>query len=269
VAAADGNGTLMAGLLLAGRPVVVVGGGQIAARKIGHLLAAGGRVSVVSPHLHPDLQARLAAGELVWIEAAYAPEQLAGAFLVLAATDDPEVNARVLADGRGAGALVSSVDGQWRQGDLIIPACVRGADAHVAIGTDGRAPRHTAMLRRVLQRHLQALEDCGLVLLQPPTGTGDLARDLRGIMGVAESCAVPFPGEPWLLLLAGTTGPVPGLLRRLTGGNELLLGSGADARLRTWLAEPPRCRVLQQALDAAEGSVYGLRQRIAALMPER
>ncbi len=83
------------GLRLAGRRVVVVGGGQVAQRRIPALLAAGARVVVVSPQVTPAIEGQVLADEIIWVRRGFADEDLADAWYVIAATDDPDVNEQV------------------------------------------------------------------------------------------------------------------------------------------------------------------------------
>ena len=83
------------GLRLSGRRVVVVGGGQVAHRRVAGLLEARASVTVVSPELTPALEALVAPGSVTWHPRRYVPGDLSGTWYAVAATDDPEVNAAV------------------------------------------------------------------------------------------------------------------------------------------------------------------------------
>ena len=83
------------GLRLLDRRVVVVGGGQVAHRRVAGLLDARARVTVVSPHVTPALEALVAPGSLTWVPRGYRPGDLEGAWYAVAATNDPAVNAAV------------------------------------------------------------------------------------------------------------------------------------------------------------------------------
>src|SRR5436305_4359423 len=83
------------GLRLLDRRVVVVGGGQVAHRRVAGLLEAGARVTVVSPEVTPALEALVAPGSLTWVRRRYEPGDLDGAWYTVAATDDRAVNAAV------------------------------------------------------------------------------------------------------------------------------------------------------------------------------
>jgi precorrin-2 dehydrogenase/sirohydrochlorin ferrochelatase len=135
---------------LAARPVVVVGGGAVAERRSVGLLAAGARVRVVSPRVGEGLAAMAARGELAVEPRAYQTGDLAGAVLAVAATDDPEVNRRVAADGRAAGVLVNRAD-DADGGDVTVPAVLRRGDLTVAVATSGRTPGLAGALRRRLE----------------------------------------------------------------------------------------------------------------------
>ena len=88
----------LTGLLLTGRRVVVVGGGRVAARRVPKLLAADAEVTVVSPVLHPELEAMAADGGIEWQPREFRPGDLAGAWYVIAATPSAAVNAAVVSE---------------------------------------------------------------------------------------------------------------------------------------------------------------------------
>lgn len=86
------------GLRLRGKTVLVVGGGAIAARRVPRLLEAGARVELVAPEVTTTLGDYADSGELHWERRPWRPGDADGAWFVLAATDDPEVNAAVAAE---------------------------------------------------------------------------------------------------------------------------------------------------------------------------
>ena len=88
----------LAGLDLAGRRVVVVGGGSVAQRRLPRLLSSGARVELVAPEVTPAVQALADAGEIVWHRRGYAPGDLAEAWYAVACTSSPSVNESVVAD---------------------------------------------------------------------------------------------------------------------------------------------------------------------------
>lgn len=93
---------------LAGRRVILVGGGRIGSRRAEAFLAAGADLLVISPSLHPDLAGHVRAGLASWLPRGYLPGDLAGAWLVHTATGDRAVDAQVSAD--AAAARVWCVD---------------------------------------------------------------------------------------------------------------------------------------------------------------
>jgi precorrin-2 dehydrogenase / sirohydrochlorin ferrochelatase len=134
-----------------GRLVVVVGGGRVAERRVRELRAAGAVVRVVSPKLGAGLAGLAAGGELAVEPRRYRQGDLAGAVLAVAATDDPEQNRRVAADGRDAGVLVNRADAP-DEGGFSVPAVLRRGDLTVAVATAGRAPGLAGAVRRRLER---------------------------------------------------------------------------------------------------------------------
>ena len=128
---------------LAGRRVVGIGGGRVAAGKLLPLATDhGALVEVVAPVLDDRL-----AAAVTWHQRYYeGPGDLAGAFLVVAATDDPQVNARVAADAGDLGVLCVRTDAEG-DGSAAIPATVRHGPLTISVGTDGRSPTVSRWLR--------------------------------------------------------------------------------------------------------------------------
>ncbi|NLC58226.1 MAG: bifunctional precorrin-2 dehydrogenase/sirohydrochlorin ferrochelatase [Armatimonadetes bacterium] len=138
------------GLNVEGRSAVVVGGGRVARRKVETLLECGAAVRVVAPTLEPGLRALLQQGRITVRQGPYAPADLEGAFLVIAATNAPEVNARVAADARARGVLVNSADPP-EVSDFIVGAGVRRGDLVISILTGGSSPALSRHLRERLE----------------------------------------------------------------------------------------------------------------------
>lgn len=125
-----------------GRKVVVIGGGRVGMRKARPLLEAGADVTLITEQIPED-------GDLSGVTVIckpYRPELLTEASLVFACTDDCELNARIAADARTAGALVNVVDDPDRC-DFFSPAMFRDGDVVIAVGTGGSCPRYAAVLR--------------------------------------------------------------------------------------------------------------------------
>jgi len=92
------------------RPCLVVGGGDIAARKVEALLRAGAKVTIVSPKLCPQLHARHGSGEIIHVAEAFAADHLDDCALVVAATSEAAVNVQVSTLAQGRNIPVNVVD---------------------------------------------------------------------------------------------------------------------------------------------------------------
>jgi len=137
-------------LCLEGRDVLVVGAGGVAARKVGGLLAAGARVRVVAPSAGEAVERLADEGRLSLLRREYVPEDVEGAFLVIAATDDEDLNAAVSGDARRSGCLVNVVD-RPALCTITLPAVVRRGDLTLAVATNGRCPAMARALREELE----------------------------------------------------------------------------------------------------------------------
>lgn len=131
----------------AGKRCVVVGGGQIAERKVTALLAASAETIVISPSLTPQLTSCYEKGQVHWIERGYREGDLQGAFLAYAATDDGQVNRAVAAEAENWGVPVNDTSDGAR-GTFITPASIRRGGFIVAVSTSGAGP---AVSRRLCQ----------------------------------------------------------------------------------------------------------------------
>lgn len=137
-------------LKVEGRPVLVVGGGEVGARKVETLLHCGARVGVVSPELVPWLEEKVRDGTVELVGRSYEGSQLEGRFLVIAATGDGELNSRIAGDAEGRHLLCNVVDFP-REGNFIVPALVRRGALTFAISTDGQSPALARKIREDLE----------------------------------------------------------------------------------------------------------------------
>jgi uroporphyrin-III C-methyltransferase/precorrin-2 dehydrogenase/sirohydrochlorin ferrochelatase len=140
---------------LRGRDVLVVGAGQVAARKVEGLLDAGARVRVAGARIDARLRAAIAQARVRHVARSFDPALLDGCSFVIAATDDPRVNAQVSAAATARGLWVNVVDDAARS-SAILPAVVRRGPLTIAIGTGGVAPALAARLRGEIERVLDA-----------------------------------------------------------------------------------------------------------------
>ncbi len=137
-------------LNIEGRRAVVVGGGAVALRKVETLHECGALVCVVAPAVDAGLERLAAAGAVEVRRRAYEPEDLEGAFLVVAATDRPEVNAQVAADARARGVLANSADPPDAS-DFIVASGVRRGDLLISVFTGGGSPALSRRIREQLE----------------------------------------------------------------------------------------------------------------------
>lgn len=140
----------MVNLSLEGRAALVVGGGEIATRKAEDLLLAKARVTVVAPRVCPAMEA-LAAQERIKIHRRpYQAGDIGDSFVVIAATNDVEVNAAVFKEATGRNVLVNVVDVPALC-TFTVPATVHRGDLTIAIATEGRSPAFSGILREELE----------------------------------------------------------------------------------------------------------------------
>jgi precorrin-2 dehydrogenase/sirohydrochlorin ferrochelatase len=132
------------------RRCLVVGGGRVAQRKVDGLLAADAAVTVVSPAASTALARLAAAGGIVWHPRPYDRADLDGMRLVIAATDQPDVNRQVADDARDRGILCNVID-QPAAGDFTLPSVVRRGDLVLTVSTSGQSPALSRHLRKVLE----------------------------------------------------------------------------------------------------------------------
>ncbi len=132
------------------RLVLVVGGGNVAARKVGLLLRAGAKVRVVSPAITASLQSRCDVGQVEHITAKYEASHLSGAALVIAATDDMSVNRQVYEAAKQRGVPVNVADAP-ELCTFILPSIIDRSPVVVAVSTGGASPTLGRLLRARLE----------------------------------------------------------------------------------------------------------------------
>jgi uroporphyrin-III C-methyltransferase/precorrin-2 dehydrogenase/sirohydrochlorin ferrochelatase len=158
-------------LKLDGRPGLLVGAGNVALEKLNTLLSSGVRLRVIAPEVKAEIRAFAHEGKIELAERQFAVEDLEGNFVVIAATDDPEVNATVYRESVARGILVNSVDDPPHC-DFYFGSVVRRGDLQVAISTAGESPAVAQQLRREIDEQLP--DDMGPWLAQ----VGRLRREI-------------------------------------------------------------------------------------------
>lgn len=136
-------------LNVAGLRAVVVGGGAVAERKAAQLLASGADVTLVSPDATPELERLAGEGRVRLIRRAYAPGDLAGAWIAVAATDDPETQRNIRAESLREKTLLNVADEPDLCG-FIAPSIVERGPVAVAISTGGESPALARRLRELM-----------------------------------------------------------------------------------------------------------------------
>jgi len=136
---------------LEGRSCIVVGGGKVAERKAKGLLSCGAVVRVVSPELTKHLITLYNEKVLAWTKRKYQEGDLVKAFLVIAATDDLEVQRRAYQEAERRGILINVADVPQKC-NFILPATVRRGDFTISVSTAGKSPALAKYLRRELEK---------------------------------------------------------------------------------------------------------------------
>ncbi|KPI16401.1 uroporphyrin-III C-methyltransferase [Actinobacteria bacterium OK074] len=212
------------GLRLTGRRVVVLGGGQVAQRRLPALIAAGADVHLISPEATASVEAMATAGEITWTRRPYADGDLADAWYALIATSDPGANTAASAEGERTRVwCVRSDDAD--EATAWTPATGHSEGVTVAVLTTdarGRDPRHTAAIRDAV---VEGLRDGTLVAPHHRTRTPGVALVGGG------------PGDPDLITVRG---------RRLLAEADVVIADRLGPR--DLLAElPPHVEVIDAA----------------------
>ncbi len=146
------------------RPCLVVGGGDVAARKVESLLAARARVTVVSPEATQRLRELAATAAIEWRQRVYEEGDLRGFFLAYAATSDDKLHESIYLQAEREGVLLNVVDRpQWCT--FIVPSIAQRGDLTVAVSTGGASPALARRVRLDIERLLGPEYERAVVLL--------------------------------------------------------------------------------------------------------
>jgi precorrin-2 dehydrogenase / sirohydrochlorin ferrochelatase len=137
-------------LNIAGRSALVVGGGEVARRKIATLCDCGAKVTVVSPKLDPVLDYMAFQKEIVWKDRNFKPADLEGMFIAIAATDDRDTNHTIAAICKEKDILCNIVDAS-EECSFIVPSTIDRGPLTIAISTSGISPTLAASIRQELE----------------------------------------------------------------------------------------------------------------------
>lgn len=210
-----------------GRPVVVVGGGEVAFRKVKSLLDAGASVTVISPEAAKGLENLKDRGKIHIIKRKYRKGDLKGAFLAVSASDDKEVNNAVYREAEGSNKLVNVVDDPAHC-NFIVPSVVDRGSLVIAISTSGKAPFLAKRLRQDLEKHIGAEYGVLAELL------GEVRKNLlkTGVTRVKKERVIKDLLNSPLLgwIRGGEARKIDGLLEKLLGEGYGLKGLGVKIK---------------------------------------
>lgn len=130
-----------------GRLCLVIGGGTVASRKVNGLLSCAAEIRVVSPDVNSHIADLARAGKVDWQQREYVSGDLEGATLVFAATDNPEIQTRVVAEAKALSVLVNVVD-MPQACSFQVPATYRQGGLLLTAATGGGSPALAARIKR-------------------------------------------------------------------------------------------------------------------------
>lgn len=140
-------------LQIDGQPCLVVGGGEVAQRKVETLVAAGAAVTVISPEVTGALAAQAQDGVISLHQRAYRDGDMRGFVMVYAATDDHELHRRLFEEARHLNILINVADSP-EFCSFILPSVIRRGRLQVAISTEGASPATARLLRERMEQWL-------------------------------------------------------------------------------------------------------------------
>ena len=142
--------TFPVNLLIEAKTALVVGGGQVGLRKTRSLLDAGAAVKLVCPKALPEFNTL----PITHLPRIFQDEDILGCALVIACTDDKYVNRSILQAARAAKVPCCCADGNWAEGDFIVPATLRTDDLLISVSTNGKSCRTAKEVKDALAKQL-------------------------------------------------------------------------------------------------------------------
>ena len=146
------------GLSLKDRPCLVVGGGEVALRRITKLIDEEAKILVVSPAVLPNIETYHAQGQLQWIEGPYRSEYMVDQQFVIIATDNPIVNTQVMDDAMAVGAFINRADVK-DDSTWVFGSATKIGDLELSIFTNQVSPRVSRLLRQDIERRYAVLAE--------------------------------------------------------------------------------------------------------------
>ena len=146
------------GLSLKDRPCLVVGGGEVALRRIKKLIDEAATIMVVSPEVLPDIARYHETGALQWVAEPYRSEYMVGQQFVIIATDRPDVNAQVMKDAQSVQAFINRADVK-DDSTWVFGSAAEIGDLEISIFTNQVSPRVSRLLRQDIERRYGILAE--------------------------------------------------------------------------------------------------------------
>ncbi len=151
-------------LELEGKTVLVVGGGNVAQRKVETLLQYGAAVNIVSKELSPKLEKLAKNGDIRQIGEGFDATHLDNTYLAFAATDDQQLNHSISESARKRGLFINAVD-QPADCDFIVPSIIKKGDLSIAVSTSGKSPALAKHIRKQLDLQFGKEYESFLILM--------------------------------------------------------------------------------------------------------
>jgi precorrin-2 dehydrogenase / sirohydrochlorin ferrochelatase len=145
-------------LRLEGKSAVVVGGGKVAERKVIGLLGTGSQITVISPNATDELKRLASCGRIGWNEKSFSKEDIEGAFLIFAATNDNELNQyiKMAASDQQLVTIADDPEGS----DFHVPSHIQRGRLSIAVSTGGASPTLARKIREQLEQQFdEGFED--------------------------------------------------------------------------------------------------------------
>lgn len=136
---------------LTNRRCLVIGGGEVAERKVLSLLQAGAQVRVISPQITDRIHQLASEKTIVFVEREYRPGDLDDAFLVISATDNPVINATIATEAGRLNILLNVVDSP-EDCNFVVPASVSRGNLLISVSTSGKSPALAKKIRQQIEQ---------------------------------------------------------------------------------------------------------------------
>ncbi|UMZ73203.1 precorrin-2 dehydrogenase/sirohydrochlorin ferrochelatase family protein [Natranaerofaba carboxydovora] len=164
-----GNENLYPAMLdLKEKECVVIGGGKVAIRKVKTLLNSFAKVKVISPSICSEMAEMLnhnSKKQFHWLQKKYEKNDLSGAFMVFACTDDSSINKTISRDARSKGLIVNCVNPP-EESNFIVPASINNGDLTISVSTGGASPALSKKLKEKIQQEFVSGWDKYIELLK-------------------------------------------------------------------------------------------------------